>query len=94
MSGSGIVDSSATCGTVSYSSAVTVFSVFVLPLHDASKHIARQVVVININMRFIAIKASIQIRCKDMEKCGNGKIADFSVSNCDACSYFDVCVIR
>lgn len=44
-------------------------------------------------MRFIAIKASIQIRCKDMEKCGNGKIVGLSVPMCDACSYFDVCVI-
>ena len=79
MSGSSIVDSSTACGTVSHS-GVSAFSFSVLPLHDASKHIATQVIAVNIIMRFIAIKASIQIRGKDMEKCGNGKIAGLSVA--------------
>ena len=80
MSGSDIGDSSTACGTVSHS-GVSAFSFSVLPLHDASKHIATQVIAVNnIIMRFIAIKASIQIRGKDMEKCVNGKIAGLSVA--------------
>ena len=77
VSGRGIVVSSTStvCGTVSHS-GVSVFSFPVLPLHDVSKNIATQVIAVNnIIMRFIAIKASIQIRGKDMEKSGIGKIA-------------------
>jgi hypothetical protein len=79
VSGSGIGESSTACGTVSHS-GVSAFLFSVSLLHDASKHIATQVIVVNnIVMRFIAIKASIQNRRKDMEKCVNGKIAGLSV---------------
>lgn len=72
MSGRGIVDSSTicVCGTFSHS-GVSVFSFPVLLLHDVSKHIAANN---NMIVRFIAIKASIQIRGKDIEKWRNGKM--------------------